>query len=218
MLVVFAGLLAVSVIFGCVAGGIASSHRDDRDDVGALALRLTVFEEVADSVLVVVALAWVPVRFRHPSATFLRRIVVWTAFLLVVAGLVALNARYHKYLRDTIHVVPWEEELLAQRDRLPAWFLLICVQPAIIEELFFRYLALGVLRSVVKVHAAVWISAAMFTLAHIGVPLSMPVLLLVGVGLGYARVASGHMLLPMFLHFMHNAVFLSIQLGWIAVL
>jgi membrane protease YdiL (CAAX protease family) len=88
---------------------------------------------------------------------------------------------------------------------------LICVQPAIVEELFFRHLVLGVLRSNLGVHGAVFISSVMFALAHIGVPLSMPVLFVLGLGLGYARVASGGLLLPMAMHFVHNAVVIGVE-------
>src|SRR5258708_36568856 len=81
-----------------------------------------------------------------------------------------------------------------------------CLEPALIEELFFRYLALDTLRGVMNVHAAVAVSSVMFGLAHIGVPLSIPMLALVGVALGYARVASGRLALPVLLHFLHNFV------------
>jgi uncharacterized protein len=217
MLVVFGGLLAISVVFGLVFRGIGSSARERDDFIKKDALRLLVIQEVVGTVFVLAALAWVPVRFRHPSRTFVCRAAVWVVFVLVLAGLLALNVRYHKYIRDLTDVVPVEKELLRDGGPIPAWFLVICVWPAVFEELFFRYLALGVLRSVVNVHAAVWISSVMFGLAHIGAPLSIPVLTLVGVGLGYARVASGRMPLPMFLHFLHNAAVLSIDLGWIAV-
>ena len=37
----------------------------------------------------------------------------------------------------------------------------------IIEELFFRYLALGTLRRYLGVHGAVWVSAVMFGVGHV---------------------------------------------------
>ncbi len=91
------------------------------------------------------------------------------------------------------------------------WFLAVCVQPALMEELFFRYLALGVLRSSVGVHTAVLVTSVMFAMAHIGAPLGLPVLFVLGIGLGYARVASGGMLLPMAMHFLHNAAVMAIE-------
>jgi membrane protease YdiL (CAAX protease family) len=92
------------------------------------------------------------------------------------------------------------------------WLVLaICVQPAIFEELFFRYLTLGHLRSVTGVHGAVWVSSLIFGLAHLGVPLSIPMLVVVGVVLGYARVWSGSLLLPMLMHAAHNLVIVYLE-------
>ena len=81
--------------------------------------------------------------------------------------------------------------------------LLICVQPAIVEELFFRQMTLGVLRRSMNVHAAVWVTGAMFALAHLGNPLGMPYLFLAGGVFGYAR-AYGGLPLAMLMHFVHN--------------
>jgi membrane protease YdiL (CAAX protease family)/DNA-directed RNA polymerase subunit RPC12/RpoP len=217
MLVVFGGLLAVSLICGFAAQGIVSSDLGSDDSIEREAAGLLAVFEGIDTVFVLAALAWVPVRFRHPRRSLGQRAGAWTGFVLVMAGLVALNLRYHQSLRDLIDFVSLEEQISTAGDRLAVWFLIICVQPAIVEELFFRYLVLGVLRSVVNLHAAVWISAVMFGLAHLGAPLSIPMLVLVGVALGYARTASGGILLPMFLHFLHNGAVLSIHMGWVGM-
>ncbi|HEY1191698.1 MAG TPA: CPBP family intramembrane glutamic endopeptidase, partial [Gemmata sp.] len=81
--------------------------------------------------------------------------------------------------------------------------LLVCVQPAIVEELFFRQMALGVLRKSVNVHLAIWLTAGVFAGAHLGNILGMPYLFLVGGFLGYARTYGG-LTLAMILHFLHN--------------
>ncbi len=87
-------------------------------------------------------------------------------------------------------------------------FLLICLQPALVEEWFFRHLALGTLRKPLGLHGAVWISGTMFGFAHLLNPIAMPYLIIVGVCLGYFRVWSGGLILPMILHGVHNAVVL----------
>src|SRR5262249_55571120 len=95
------------------------------------------------------------------------------------------------------------------RDELtlsPQVVVTVCLMPAVFEELFFRHLALGSLREHIGVHGSVWISSVMFGMAHIGATLSVPILILLGVYFGYARVVSGGLLLPMMLHFVHNAV------------
>ena len=84
-------------------------------------------------------------------------------------------------------------------------------QPAVIEELFFRYLALGALRSHVGLHLAVFLSSLMFAAAHLGQFPFIPALLVIGIGLGYVRHFSGGLLLPMLIHFGHNLVVLLAQ-------
>jgi CAAX protease family protein len=93
----------------------------------------------------------------------------------------------------------------------PLTFLLVCIQPAVVEEFFFRYLAMNAIRRHVGMHGTVWVVAVMFGLAHIGQPIGIPVLILAGVFLGYARILSGGLLLPMLLHLIHNTVFLYLQ-------
>ena len=89
--------------------------------------------------------------------------------------------------------------------------LAVCVQPAVIEELFFRYSCLGHLRKVMNVHGAIWVSAVMFGLAHLHNPIGMPVLIVIGAGFGYMRVASGSLALPIILHGLHNAAVLLME-------
>jgi membrane protease YdiL (CAAX protease family) len=88
------------------------------------------------------------------------------------------------------------------------YVLTVAVQPAIVEELFFRYFAFGALRQVTNTHSAVVLSAMMFALAHLYNPLGLPFLFLMGIMLGYARAYSGGLLLPMLMHFAHNAAIL----------
>ena len=87
----------------------------------------------------------------------------------------------------------------------------MCVQPAVIEELFFRHLLLGHLRPHVGMHGAVWVSAVGFGMAHLGNPVGWPVLILLGAGLGYARTLSGTLALPIALHFLHNLCVLALN-------
>src|SRR5205814_1772114 len=87
----------------------------------------------------------------------------------------------------------------------------ICIQPAIVEELFFRYIALGTLTRVMGIAGALCVSSVMFGMAHSSVLLSIPILTVVGAGLGLVRVLSGSILLPMLLHGLHNAVVLYLE-------
>ncbi len=133
-----------------------------------------------------------------------------------VGGLIALlvvNMAYHSWLQSMLGtteiLVPWNSDW----QRSVALVALVCVQPAVIEELFFRRMVLDGLRSAMSWHAAIWISALMFTFAHLGVPLSLPYLWLLGAFLGYVRVLSGCLWLPIVLHFLHNLVVLVLERG-----
>jgi membrane protease YdiL (CAAX protease family) len=79
----------------------------------------------------------------------------------------------------------------------------------IVEELFFRYLVLGHLRTVMGMHGAVWVSSVMFGMAHVHAFGSVPILIVVGAGLGYMRVMSGSLAVPMLMHGLHNAAVLA---------
>lgn len=82
-------------------------------------------------------------------------------------------------------------------------FLLMCVQPAIFEELAFRGVILGALQDVMTPREAVLVSALMFMLLHLA-PVNFPHLLLMGLALGYVRVRSGSLYPCMLMHLTHN--------------
>jgi uncharacterized protein len=124
--------------------------------------------------------------------------------VLGIVAVVGINHGYHTVLRTYLGVRPTRDAVVAANGITPLLLIAYCVEPAVVEELFFRYLALDTLRGVTSVHLSVAISSLMFGMAHIGAPLSIPMLALVGVPLAYARVASGSLALPMVLHFLHN--------------
>ena len=69
----------------------------------------------------------------------------------------------------------------------------------------------GHLRPHIGMHGAVWLTAVIFGMAHLGAIAGWPVLILLGAGLGYARVYSGGLALPILLHFLHNLAVLGID-------
>lgn len=83
--------------------------------------------------------------------------------------------------------------------------LLVCVQPAVIEELAFRGVILSGMSRVMAVRDAIIVSAAMFMIIHLSA-LSFPHLLLIGLVLGYLRVRTGSLYPGMLLHFVHNGL------------
>jgi len=132
------------------------------------------------------------------------RLAAWAAAVPLLGLLLLVNHGYHDLLRRVAGLPLVEDDIVAASGLSLRLVLAYCVQPAVFEELFFRYLVLDTLRRPAGIHGAVFASAVMFGMAHIGVPLSIPVLTLVGLALGYARVASGSLALPMCLHFAHN--------------
>jgi membrane protease YdiL (CAAX protease family) len=155
---------------------------------------------MADGVMTLIALGMVWRAARHPVPEGTRA-VAWVVALPVLFAVLCLNFLYMTVLRDMLRPlgVPPPTEI---KVTLVTVFI-ICVQPGIVEELFFRQMMLGVFRRYMGMHTAVWVTGSLFAFAHLGNPLGMPYLLLLGGLLGYARVYGG-LSLAMFLHFAHN--------------
>jgi membrane protease YdiL (CAAX protease family) len=83
--------------------------------------------------------------------------------------------------------------------------LLVCVQPAVIEELAFRGVILGALRRGLTDREALVVSTMMFAVLHLSVP-STPHLVLIGAALGWLRLRTGSLYPGMVLHFLHNGL------------
>jgi uncharacterized protein len=79
----------------------------------------------------------------------------------------------------------------------------ICVEPAIFEELAFRGAIQSSLRQVLSPWEAILVSAMMFGILHLSLP-SMPHLVTIGVVLGWLREKTGSLYPGMVMHFCHN--------------
>ena len=151
--------------------------------------------------LLVLGVAVVVGRVPGPSQETGVKVAAWVTGFPILGVLLALNFGFTAFLRWVFKVEPMIGPGLTV-----VTFFLVCVQPGIIEEWYFRYVALGALRKPLGTHGAVWISGLMFGCAHILNPIAIPYLILVGACLGYLRVWSGSLVLPMILHFTHNLV------------
>lgn len=178
----------------------------DRDAL----VRATLAQELADAALVAAMFVLVP---RPPHAESPGAWRAWVLALPLLAAVLAVNFGYQYVVRALIESagVPVPEVVDITLDYGVWAILLVCVQPAVVEELLFRHLFLGHLRPHVGVHGAVWVSAAAFALAHVGRGAAWTLLALVGGFLGYARVRSGSLLLPVALHFLHNLAVLWVE-------
>jgi membrane protease YdiL (CAAX protease family) len=210
VMAVFAIFLLTTLVFGTLT---SFGMREETPTAAGAArhLHLMVAVEIVDAAVVGAALLLVRRPGRWPPLFRISAPLLWAGAILGVFLLVGVNAAYHEALRRYLALQPMRDALVAATGLTPLVIAAYCLQPAIVEELFFRRLALDTLRDVMPVHQAVFVSSLMFGMAHIGVPLSVPMLILVGVPLAYARVVSGGIALPMLLHFLHNAIILVLD-------
>ncbi|MBA4062746.1 MAG: hypothetical protein C0501_03395 [Isosphaera sp.] len=202
LVVVYAVMLFVSVVWGWVSQFGGAGMTEDDFLLG------TAVVEAVDAVLVLVALAVVG-RSPLPAVSAGGRAWAWAAGVPALAGLLLAGHLYLAVIREIVRPIggdPPDVPLTAVA------VLLMCLQPAVVEELFFRYVAFGALFRSTGLHATVWVSAVMFAGAHLYNPIGMPYLLLAGVVLGYARVWGG-LALPMVMHFAHNFVVVFVEGG-----
>jgi len=202
----YALLLATTIILAFSLEATFGEEVAFEEPVRTQVLTQILVLEIVDAVIVCVAFAigYRAIRARLAKAD--KPLQAWLFFVPMLAVLLLLNYQYHWMLREVLHVPILEDELTATFDWLV--FFVFCIQPAIVEEVYCRGFVFGILNSVLGRHGAVWISAIMFGLLHVGAPLSIPYLTLLGAYLGYARLYSGGLALPVLLHFVHNLIVL----------
>lgn len=99
-------------------------------------------------------------------------------------------------------------------NRLALNLLVIALLPAIMEEAFFRGFVLKTLQTVSGVHAAVWISALLFSALHFQA-FGFVGRTLLGAIFGYVTMLSGGSLWPAIsAHFVNNAAFVVAAYFW----
>jgi membrane protease YdiL (CAAX protease family) len=156
-------------------------------------------------VLAAAAVTWRP----PPLKARPEPILAWGVALPALAAMLVVNFGFGLFLRFLVEVLTGQRPPVEDLEDLglgDGWvaILLVCVQPAVVEEVFFRFLLLGHLWRHIGLHGAVWLSSFFFAGAHLGQLIAFPVLLLLGAVLAYARVYSGGLTLPIILHFLHN--------------
>ena len=198
VIIAFSIMMAASVIWGWII-------HFDQPDVDTLIAGAIVIEAF-DAILTLALIAWIG----RLSTSPLAKLPGWAAWLSagpVLAVVLLVNLGYHRLIEHFVHFPSWYRFAPLFEGVTFLNVLCVAVQPAIVEELFFRYAALGAMRQFCGVHAAVWISSVMFGFAHIYAPLGLPWLIVAGAVFGYARL-SGGLPLSMVMHFLHNLVVL----------
>jgi len=135
----------------------------------------------------------------------------WLA-LAVLIPLLVLNFSYHSLISQLDGVIlaePWE----SMREHGFDWTTILfglAVFPAVTEEIAFRGLLQQWLEGALKPWRAILLTAALFTVLHFSV-LSAPYLFLLGILLGWVKWQTGSLYPAMVVHFIHNAVAITMM-------
>lgn len=89
-------------------------------------------------------------------------------------------------------------------------FLMMAIQPAIIEELAFRGVVLGSLKPALSDTEAILVSAGLFMILHL-TPAAFPHTFAMGIAAGLLRLRSGSLLPGVLLHLVHNSLCLGVE-------
>ncbi len=145
----------------------------------------------------------------------LRRVGRWWWYPVAICGGLGTALLAGIYTEALRGVVPRELlESMVVFDSSCDWvvlYLWIAVAPAIMEELLFRGVMMGAYRGVMGPGLALMVTSLMFMGLH-AMPIVFPVLLVVGLVLGYLRLRSGSVYPCILLHFVHNAVVVTLVL------
>jgi membrane protease YdiL (CAAX protease family) len=163
---------------------------------------------VSSAVAAVMVAAWcVPAAARRAVAEGLRRVQpLWCLLGIAIAPLTFAAATGVLYVCKKAFNIPtirYTDDLFAAGWGWGMSILLVCVQPAVVEEVAFRGVIFSALREALESGEAVIVRALMFMILHLSVP-SFPHLLLIGLALGWLRARTGSLLPGMCLHFTHN--------------
>jgi len=138
------------------------------------------------------------------------------AFILTVIILFFIALVFVKFLQWFLEMPSQSlvKKLTEANYSFTSIILLICVQPAIIEELAFRGIVFKVLEKALKPVETVLISGFLFAMLHLSL-ISLPILFLLGIFFGYIRYKTGSIYPSMIAHFLHNfAVIIFDKMGW----
>jgi uncharacterized protein len=209
----YAITLGVSLLFGGIAHlTVAGKTEIDLQLATSLAYQMLFLEGIDTIVIIVGMILCGRVALRR--ATKRSGVMAsWVFALPLLAVMLGVNMAYHAAILKITGVPEVEDELLKYPQLLNLMIVMVCFQPAIVEELFMRHFFLSVLSRHMSIHGAVWVSAVAFGLWHLAVPLSIPYLILMGGVLGYLRISSGCILLPILFHFAHNAAIVAIEVN-----
>lgn len=138
--------------------------------------------------------------FNHSAA--------WIGLALLPLALI-INYGFHRLIlpsimEDTSALDQFDEIFTARWTAV----LIICVLPAITEEIAFRGLVQHWMHTALPDWKAIGLAAALFSALHLSV-INAPYLFGLGVLLGYTRWKTGSLYPAMLIHFLHNFIVLT---------
>jgi membrane protease YdiL (CAAX protease family) len=181
---------------------------------GAPELQVELFDTLAFSIVVLI---WCGVRNPRSVVALFRPARPRWYLLAVGAALCTVTVAF--VVVETLHRVLELEKLQYSQPFLDAGYglwvvvLVVCVQPALFEELAFRGVMLSSLRPTLSDTEAVLVSAMLFMTLHIS-PAAFPHTLAMGIAAGMLRLASGSILPCIVMHFVHNSIVIVAERVW----
>jgi len=133
----------------------------------------------------------------------------WAAWLglVLLAPCLLINYGYHSMI-ESLYPFLEGESYKSIIDSELGLILVICVSPAILEEITFRGYIQTYFDRDFSPTKAIMISSVLFSVMHFNF-LSAPYLLLVGILLGWTRYKTGSLYPSIVMHFLHNLVVIS---------
>jgi membrane protease YdiL (CAAX protease family) len=130
--------------------------------------------------------------------------------LVMLVPLLIVNYIYHGWVIRALGLERswWIQELRESGLGQPTLIALVCVFPAVVEEIAFRGLVQHWLQVAIRPMRAVLLASALFTVLHFSV-LSAPYLFAAGMLLGWAKWKTGSLYPSMLIHFLHNLIVLE---------
>ena len=130
-----------------------------------------------------------------------------TILFLLISFLVMSLMEYFSNLYPDIFDTDFVIESYRQAKSLPIFYLGVVFCGPIFEEFLFRgFLFKGLQKSIIGGHGAVFVSAFLFSIVHVqyGIYILLFMMLPIAILLGYARLKSGSLLLPILIHMINN--------------
>lgn len=151
-----------------------------------------------------------PISFRNWYLSFRQGVRGYVFFFPVLLLLIWISYIANRFLGWGFDSHPLVEPLL-KSDNPFLLFSLFCIAilfAPLVEEIFFRGFLYPALKKRVSVPGSILISAVLFSTLHLSVSGWLPILGL-GILLAYSYEKTGKLLVPIIIHAIHNALFLT---------